>query len=123
MNHQLCRVSIEEAAHDRPAGKYQRALAEKTQDLLDGRFDPWSRDNFMNLFSADLGEQDMKALLPMFDAAEVGNAEQVLDIFNAARKGFYTRLAQIEAQDQIDNADCRQCYDSGCASCFEPEVE
>jgi hypothetical protein len=123
MNHQLCRVSIEEAAHDRPAGRYQRALANKTDELLAGMFDPLSDDNFASFFSADLNEQDIQMLLYMRDALRVGHFDQAANIFKTALVSFYTRLAQIEAQDQIDNADCRQCYDSGCASCFEPEVE
>lgn len=123
MNNNLCRVSIEEAINDRPAGKYQAAIVSKTAELLAEMFDPMSNDNFASFFSADLNNKDMQMLLFMRDALRVGHFDQAANIFKTALVSFYTRLARIEAEDQIENADCRQCYDTGCASCFEPELE
>lgn len=119
----LCRVSIEEAMNDRPAGKHQAAIVSKTAELLAGMFDPFSNDNFACFFSADLTDKDIQMLLFMRDALRVGHFDQAANIFKTALVSFYTRLARLEAEDQIDNSDCRQCYDQGCASCFEPEVE
>ena len=119
----LCRVSIEEAYNDRPAGKYQRAIAEKTQELLEGRFDPMSNDNFSCFFSADLSHQQMHFLLLVRDELRKGAYDLAGRMLERAVVDFYEGLAKQEATDQIDNADCRQCYDTGCASCFEPEVE
>jgi len=56
----LCRVSIEEALNDIPAGKYQRAIAEKTQELLEGRFNPLSDDSFVNFVTSDLSPIETK---------------------------------------------------------------
>jgi hypothetical protein len=119
----LCRVSIEEALNDIPAGKYQAAIVSKTNELLAGMFDPMSNDNFACFFSADLNDKDIQMLLYMRDALRVGHFDQAANIFKTALVSFYTRLARIEAQDQIDNADCRQCFDVGCFNCFEPERE
>jgi len=123
MNHQLCRVSIEEALNDIPAGKYQRAINAKTQELLEGRFDPMSNDNFSCFFSADLSHQQMHFLLLVRDELRKGAYDLAGRMLERAVVDFYEGLAKQEATDQIDNADCRQCYDTGCASCFEPEVE
>lgn len=119
----LCRVSAEELLNDQPVGKYQRAHKEKTMELLEGMFDPLSDDNFSCFFSADLNDKDIQMLLYMRDALRVGHFDQAANIFKTALVSFYTRLARLEAEDQINNADCRQCYDTGCASCFEPEIE
>jgi hypothetical protein len=119
----LCRVSIEEALNDIPAGKYQAAIVSKTNELLAGMFDPMSNDNFACFFSADLNDKDIQMLLFMRDALRVGHFDQAANIFKTALVSFYTRLARIEAIDQIDNADCRHCFDVGCLSCFEPERE
>lgn len=119
----LCRVSIEEAYNDRPAGKYQRAIAEKTAELLQGRFHPLSKDNFFNFFSADLNDKEFFLLSRALQALRTLDDEAFGQIVKAVLDGFYYRLARLEAEDQIDNATCRQCYDTGCASCFEPEVE
>ena len=123
MNHQLCRVSIEEAAHDRPAGKYQRAITTKTVELLQGRFDPMSDDNFSCFFSADLSHQQMHFLLLVRDELRKGAHALAGRMIEHAVLDFYTGLAEREAIDQIENSGCRQCFDVGCASCFEPEVE
>jgi len=119
----LCRVSIEEALNDIPAGKYQAAIVSKTNELLAGMFDPMSNDNFACFFTADLNDKDIQMLLHMRDALRVGHFDQAANIFKTALVSFYTRLARIEAIDQIDNSDCRHCFDQGCLSCFEPERE
>jgi len=119
----FCRVSIDEIAHDIPAGKYQAAIVSKTAELLEGRFDPLSDDNFSCFFSADLSHQQMNILLLMREFLQKNRFELAGLMFYQAIRDFYEGLAKQEAQDQIDNADCRQCFDSGCASCFEPEVE
>lgn len=123
MNNNLCRVSIEEAMNDRPAGKYQAAIVSKTAELLAGMFDPFSNDNFACFFSADLNDKDIQMLLFMRDALRVGHFDQAANIFKTALVSFYTRLARIEAEDQINNADCRHCFDVGCHNCLEQEVE
>lgn len=119
----LCRVSIEEAYNDRPAGKYQRALANRTNELLEGRLDPMSNDNFACFFSADLSSQQMNFLLMVRDELRKGAYALAGRMIEHAVVDFYTGLAKQEAQDQVDSADCRQCFDEGCASCFEQEVE
>ena len=119
----LCRVSIEEAAHDRPAGKYQRAITAKKQELLEGRFDPMANDNFASFFSADLSERQINWLLMVRDELRKGAYALAGRMLEHAVVDFYEGLAWQEASDQIENSDCRHCYDAGCASCFEPEVE
>jgi hypothetical protein len=119
----LCRVSIEESAHDRPAGKYQRAIAEKTQELLEGRFNPMSDDNFSCFFSADLSHQQMHFLLLVRDELRKGDFQLAGRMLERAVIEFYSGLARQEAVDQIDNADCGNCFDQGCHNCMEMEVE
>lgn len=119
----LCRVSIEEIAHDVPAGKYQAAIANKANELLEGMFDPMSDDNFVCFFSADLNANDFQMLLYMRDALRVGHFDQAANIFKTALVSFYTRLARMEAENQINNAYCSHCFDVGCHHCIEQEVE
>jgi hypothetical protein len=118
-----CRVSIDEIAHDRPAGKYQAAISNKTKELLDGLFDPMSDDNFVCFFSADLNAKDFQMLLYMRDALRVGHFDQSANIFKTTLISFYTRLARTEAEHQINNAHCGHCFDAGCHHCIEQEVE
>jgi len=120
---QLCRVSIEEAAHDRPAGKYQRAITTKTVELLQGRFDPMSDDNLSCFFSADLSQKQMHFLLLMRDELRKKNYYLAGLMLYHAIGDFYEGLAKQEATDQIENSDCRNCFDRGCPVCNEEEVE
>ena len=119
----LCRVSAEELLNDQPVGKYQRAREEKTTELLEGMFDPLSDDNFSCFFSADLNANDFQMLLYMRDALRVGHFDQAANIFKTALVSFYTRLARLEAENQINNATCGHCFDQGCHNCLEQEVE
>lgn len=123
MNNNLCRVSIEEAYNDRPAGKYQTALVNRTNELLEGRLDPMSNDNFSCFFSADLSHQQMNWLLMVRDELRKGSYALAGRMLEHAVVDFYTGLAKQEGQDQVDSADCHQCFDEGCAACFEQEVE
>lgn len=119
----LCRVSIEEAAHDQPVGKYQRARSHKTTELLDGRFDPFSDDNFQLFFSDELSSSHYDGLLKVRDALTAGSIEHAGQLLRTVLIDYYTGLARIEAQDQIDNAGCANCFDIGCPACSEMEVE
>ena len=119
----LCRVSIEELEHDRPAEKYESALATKTEELLEGRLDPMTDVNFSCFFSADLSHKQMNFLLMVRDELRKGAYALAGRMIEHAVVDFYTGLAVQEAQDDIDTTDCRKCYDTGCAACFEPEIE
>ncbi len=123
MNNQLCRVSIEEAYNDQPVGRYQRALNSLTQELLDGRFDPMSNDNFSCFFSADISHQQMHFLLLVRDELRKGAHDLAGRMLERAVIDFYEGLAKQEATDQINNSDCRNCFDRGCPVCNEMEVE
>lgn len=115
----LCRVSIEEVAHDRPNGDYQRAHREKVIQLMGGMFDPFSNDNFASFFSADLSNGQMQTLFLMRDELKAGNMHAASVLFQQALTNFYTGLAKDEAANQMLNADCRHCFDIGCAACFD----
>ena len=119
----LCRVSIDEIAHDRPIGKYQRAHSERVNELLDGMFDPFSDDNFQSFFSADLSHEQVRNLLGMRDELKAGNYEAAAAIFTNVLTNFYRGLAFDEATNKLLNAYCRHCYDSGCPACLDMEVE
>jgi len=123
MNNQLCRVSIEEAYNDQPVGRYQRALNSLTKELLEGRFDPLSNDNFSCFFTADLSHQQMHFLLLVRDELRKGAYDLAGRMLERAAIEFYSGLARQEAVDQIDNADCGNCFDQGCHNCMEMEVE
>ena len=114
-----CRVSLDEIAHDRPNGDYQRAHREKVMQLMGGMFDPMSNDNFASFFSADLSNKQMQTLLVMRDELKAGNLHSAAALFQKAITDFYFGLAYGEATDKLLNAHCRHCYDSGCALCFE----
>jgi len=119
----LCRVSIDEIAHDLSSSKYHAAIRQKAEEMLKGVFNPLSKDNIANFFSSDLNEKDLGALFHIPNAIQTENHEYVGRIVEAALYGFYRRLAYIEAQDQINNADCGHCFDAGCHNCIEQEVE
>lgn len=119
----LCRVSIEEALNDQPVGRYQRALNALTKELLEGRFDPLSNDNFSCFFSADLSHKQMHFLLLVRDELSKGDFHLAGLMFYHAIGDFYEGLAKQEATDQIENSDCRNCFDRGCPVCNEQEVE
>ena len=123
MNSQLCRVSIEEAFNDQPVGRYQRALNALIQELLEGRFEPLSNDNFSCFFSADLSSQQMHFLLLVRDELRKGAYDLAGRMLERAIVDFYEGLAKQEATDQINNSDCRNCFDRGCPVCNEMEVE
>jgi len=123
VNNQLCRVSIEEAYHDQPVGRYQRALNALTKELLESRFDPLSNDNFSCFFSADLSHQQMHFLLLVRDELRKGAYDLAGRMLERSVVDFYEGLAKQEAIDQIENSDCRNCFDRGCPVCNEQEVE
>ena len=118
-----CRVSIDEIAHDRPAGNYQHAHREKVNEIMQGMFDPFKDDNFANFFSADLSSKQITTLFTMRDALKADRLELAAALFQNALKDFYFGLAFSEATHKLLNAYCRHCYDSGCPACLDMEVE
>lgn len=119
----LCRVSIDEIAHDLSSSKYHAAVKRKTDELFAGKFDPISDDNFLNFFSADLTHRQLENLLGMRNLLRAGKFEVAAVSFRNALYSFYLGLARMEAEHQINNAYCGHCFDAGCHHCIEQEVE
>lgn len=119
----LCRVSLEEIEHDQPVGKYQRVHREKVNELMEDRFDPFSDENFVSFFSADLSANHMTTILLFRDALKIGANELAGSLFKNVLTDFYNGLAFDEATYTMLNAYCRECYDSGCPACNEMEIE
>lgn len=108
----------------------QAIIDSRADDLLAGEYSP---ANFQNIMEAlpemteDLHGDIAAGLRIAANAAspiERNIAHQVIGAnIQAFVQEYWSKSAKRKAEDSVNDADCRHCYDQGCLHCDPPEPD